>query len=115
MDLSFISVLKVLPSVRRMLDRGEVLPLIKPQFEAGRTQVGKGGVVKETGLHEAVLTRITEEAGGMGFEVRGVTSSPIRGQKGNREFFLHLSVGRESGCGMSIAESIKEAVRDETD
>jgi 23S rRNA (cytidine1920-2'-O)/16S rRNA (cytidine1409-2'-O)-methyltransferase len=115
MDLSFISVLKVLPAVGQMLDRGEVLPLIKPQFEVGRSQVGKKGVVKEASLHFSVLSRIAREVLSLGFAVLGVTSSPIRGQKGNREFFLHLSVGGNPEPHLFIEESIKEAVCDEKD
>ena len=115
MDLSFISVLKVFPAVRQLLDLGEVLPLIKPQFEVGRSQVGKKGVVKEASLHYSVLSRIAQEALSLGFAVKGVTSSPIKGQKGNREFFLHLSVGGTPEGHLSIEESIKEAVWDEKD
>lgn len=115
MDLSFISVLKVLPAVRRMMDRGDVIPLIKPQFEVGRSQVGKKGVVKDAGLHFSVLSRIAEEVQALAFTVLGVTASPIRGQKGNREFFLHLSSGGDSEEQLSIEESIKEAVWDEND
>ena len=113
MDLSFISVLKVFPAVRQMLARGEVLPLIKPQFEVGRSQVGKKGVVKEASLHYSVLSRIVREVSSLGFAVLGVTSSPIRGQKGNKEFFLHLKIGENPEGNVSIEESIKEAVWDE--
>jgi 23S rRNA (cytidine1920-2'-O)/16S rRNA (cytidine1409-2'-O)-methyltransferase len=114
-DLSFISVLKVLPAVKRLMDGGDVLPLIKPQFEVGRPQVGKKGLVKDATLHFSVLTRITEEVQTMGFFVLGITSSPIKGQKGNREFFLHLSVGEGPKGRISIEDSIKEAVWDESD
>ena len=90
-DVSFISLEKILPSVFGVLaPRGEVVALIKPQFEVGREHVGKGGVVREPVLHRAAVARLARYAVLRGWHVLGVTASPLRGPKGNREFFLHV-------------------------
>jgi len=91
MDLSFISVEKVIPSVARLLkDNGCLLLLFKPQFEAKRQEVGKGGVIKQPTVHARVLGRfiawITENS----FRLEGLVASPILGASGNKEFFLLL-------------------------
>ena len=91
-DVAFISLEKILPSVFGVLaPRGEVLALVKPQFEVGREHVGKGGVVREPGLHRAAVSRLARFAVLRSWHVLGVTASPLRGPKGNREFFLHIS------------------------
>ena len=90
-DVSFISLEKLLEAVISCLtDDGEVIALVKPQFEVGRAEVGKG-VVRDREKHRRVLTRIADWAMSKGLAVRGVTGSPLRGPKGNREFFLHLA------------------------
>jgi 23S rRNA (cytidine1920-2'-O)/16S rRNA (cytidine1409-2'-O)-methyltransferase len=91
-DISFISLEKVLSPVYRVLTpAGEALVLVKPQFEVGKGEVGKGGVVRDSSQHRAVLERIARFAVLHGWHVRGVAASPLRGPKGNREFFLHLT------------------------
>ncbi len=115
MDLSFISVLKVLPAVRNILRRGEVISLIKPQFEAGRSQVGKNGVIKDPNIHEDVLNRIVGEVLDLGLDVRNVTGSPVKGQKGNREFFILCSVTGKDPDLKKLKTLIKEAVWNEKD
>jgi 23S rRNA (cytidine1920-2'-O)/16S rRNA (cytidine1409-2'-O)-methyltransferase len=91
-DVSFISLEKVLPAIFGALStRAEVVTLIKPQFEVGRQHVGKGGVVRDPALHRAVVARVARFSVLRGWHVQGVTASPLRGPKGNREFFLHLS------------------------
>jgi 23S rRNA (cytidine1920-2'-O)/16S rRNA (cytidine1409-2'-O)-methyltransferase len=91
-DVSFISLEKVLPAVLGALaPDGEVIALVKPQFEVGRERVGKGGVVRSARDHRAVLERVARFAVLMGAHARGVAASPLRGPKGNREFFLWLS------------------------
>ena len=112
-DLSFISVLKVLPAVKEFLDDGLLLALIKPQFEVGKGQVGKKGVVRNPALHAEFLGRIIEEAHTMGFALRGLVKSSHRGQKGNREFFVLWSQGEESMGKDEVQRSIKEAVWNE--
>ena len=90
-DASFISLDKVLPPTLALLAPGaEVLALIKPQFEVGKGQVGKGGVVRDAEQHAAVVERIRTLAETLGCQVLGVTESPILGPKGNREFLIHL-------------------------
>lgn len=90
-DVSFISLEKVLPAVFGVLaPRAEVIMLVKPQFEAGRAHVGKGGVVRDPALHRQVVGRLARYSVLRGWHVLGVTASPLRGPKGNREFFLHV-------------------------
>ncbi|MFY9428931.1 MAG: TlyA family RNA methyltransferase [bacterium] len=94
-DVSFISLEKVLPKVREFLiPGGEVVALVKPQFEAGPEKVGKKGVVRDPAVHEEVLTRIGQMARGMGFGIGGLTFSPISGAQGNKEYLLYLLEGR---------------------
>jgi 23S rRNA (cytidine1920-2'-O)/16S rRNA (cytidine1409-2'-O)-methyltransferase len=91
-DVSFISLEKILPPLFRLLpEPAEVVPLVKPQFEIARRAVGRGGVVKEESQHRDVLLRLARFAVLSGWHVLGVTPSPLRGPKGNREFFLHLA------------------------
>ena len=90
-DASFISLDKVLPPTLALLAPGaEILALIKPQFEVGKGQVGKGGVVRDAEQHAAVVERIRTLAESLGCLILGVTESPILGPKGNREFLIHL-------------------------
>jgi 23S rRNA (cytidine1920-2'-O)/16S rRNA (cytidine1409-2'-O)-methyltransferase len=90
-DVSFISLKLILPVVKKWLTSpGLVVALIKPQFEAGRSQVGKGGVVRDRVIHQQVLINLTEFASGVGFKVLGITLSPIIGPAGNHEFLLCL-------------------------
>jgi 23S rRNA (cytidine1920-2'-O)/16S rRNA (cytidine1409-2'-O)-methyltransferase len=93
-DVSFISLEKVLPSVRALLQPGgEVVALVKPQFEAGPEKVGKGGIVRDTAVHREVLSRVCACAAELGYRVAGIIPSPIPGTEGNREFLLHLVPG----------------------
>lgn len=93
-DVSFISLALIFPAVDRIMTMdGACVPLIKPQFEAGRTEVGKGGVVRSVEVHRRVLGKVIEEASRVGFGVRGLTRSPLRGPKGNVEFLGHFVRG----------------------
>lgn len=93
-DASFISLEIVLPATLSLLSaRGEVVALIKPQFEVGRGAVGKGGVVRDAALHEQVQEKIRALASSLGCAVAGLCPSPILGPKGNREFLIHLRKG----------------------
>ncbi|MCP1355775.1 TlyA family RNA methyltransferase [Aneurinibacillus migulanus] len=90
-DVSFISLRLILPVLKDFLKPGaRVLALVKPQFEAGREQVGKHGVVRDPNVHEEVLRMMTEFSEELGFIVRGLSFSPITGGEGNIEFLLHL-------------------------
>lgn len=96
-DVSFISLEKVLPVVFDVLDdSGEVVALIKPQFEAGREHVGKKGVVRDKKIHAAVIERVLNFAADVGFAVRGLDFSPVKGPEGNIEYLAHLSKGGDS-------------------
>jgi 23S rRNA (cytidine1920-2'-O)/16S rRNA (cytidine1409-2'-O)-methyltransferase len=89
-DVSFISLEKVVPSILKLLKPdAELIALIKPQFEVGRGQVGKGGIVRDEAARGAAVDRITDFIRGSGFEVKGVMPSPITGQDGNVEFLIH--------------------------
>lgn len=111
-DLSFISVLKVLPAIKKILGNGELVVLVKPQFEAGKGQVGKGGIVRDPNLHVEILERVLEEADKMQLRVQGVMKTSVRGQKGNREFFVHWSLFKERRTETQVQKFIKEAVWD---
>ncbi len=90
-DASFISLAKVLPNTLALMTiEAEVIALIKPQFEVGRGQVGKGGVVKDRHLHAVVVEQICDLAKNLHCTVLGTTESPILGPKGNREFLIYL-------------------------
>jgi len=91
-DVSFISLALVLPAVAAALQpAGSVVALVKPQFEAGRGQVGKGGVVRDPTVRAAAVARIRDEAQTLGLTVRGESDSVLAGPKGNREVFLWLA------------------------
>jgi len=90
-DTSFISIEKFLPHLLEFLKRGGILvSLIKPQFEVGKGEVGKGGVVRNPILHQKVIDRISEFSRELGLSVLGVVESPLLGPKGNKEFFICL-------------------------
>ena len=90
-DVSFISLDKILtPAYALLKEQGEMVALIKPQFEAGREKVGKKGVVRDPKVHEEVISRIVRHADEVSFEVLGLSYSPIRGPEGNIEYLIHL-------------------------
>jgi len=90
-DVSFISLTKILPVAHTLLkDSGEMVCLIKPQFEAGREKVGKKGVVRDPAVHEEVIAMILDFCVGHGFEIQGLTYSPIKGPEGNIEYLVYI-------------------------
>ncbi|MCH4071452.1 TlyA family RNA methyltransferase [Pseudoramibacter sp.] len=96
MDVSFISILKLMPAIYRCVKEGALgIWLIKPQFEAGKENVGKNGVVRDPEIHKQVLCRTTQGIEAQGFSVLGLSFSPIRGPKGNIEFLCFSK--KESG------------------
>lgn len=96
MDVSFISATKVLPAIVPLLTAGgQIITLIKPQFEVGRGEVGKGGIVHDPAQHQRVVAEVGAAAASLGLSVRGVIESPIRGGEGNIEFLaLYEKVSR---------------------
>lgn len=91
-DLSFISLTKVLENVFSLLDdKGQAVCLIKPQFEAGKEKVGKSGIVRDKNTHIEVIKKVSDFAAGLGFGVLNLDFSPIKGQSGNIEYLIHLS------------------------
>ncbi|MDI3327676.1 MAG: TlyA family RNA methyltransferase [Alicyclobacillaceae bacterium] len=100
MDVSFISVRLLFPVLRRLLPPGgDLIALIKPQFEAGREAVGRRGVVKDPDVHIRVLEEVGRAAEEAGFAVEGLTFSPIAGGEGNIEFLMHLRTGEGAAEG----------------
>ncbi|HET9265587.1 MAG TPA: TlyA family RNA methyltransferase [Vicinamibacterales bacterium] len=90
-DVSFISLRYILPGVPPLLkDPGDVIALVKPQFEAGRAEVGKGGIVRDPQVHARVIAEITSAADTLGLKRVALVASPIAGMEGNQEFLLHL-------------------------
>lgn len=117
-DVSFISLEKVLPPVWPLLKEGaEMVCLIKPQFEAGREEVGKKGVVRDKKVHREVVLRIASFVTEMGFIIKGLTFSPIRGPEGNIEYLIYIrkpdGTGADEGS-FSVQESIVEDIVNES-
>ncbi len=112
-DVSFISLAKVLlPIFNYLTDEGEIVALIKPQFEAGREKVGKKGVVRDKSTHIEVIKSVAEYALSIGFDVKEIDFSPIRGPEGNIEYLIHLKkcagMGQMSG-EVRIDETVDRA------
>ena len=114
-DVSFISLKIVLPVIQKLLKpTGQVLCLIKPQFEAGKDKVGKKGVVRELSTHVEVLQNFLNMARGLGFTVVDLTFSPVKGPEGNIEFLAHLSmvpVETKEFTAQSVAEDAHETLK----
>lgn len=112
-DVSFISLTKVLPPVRNYLrESGQIVALIKPQFEAGREKVGKKGVVRERSTHVEVITMVADYAMQAGFMALNLAFSPIKGPEGNIEYLLHLKKCGADGKmaqGIEIADTVEQA------
>ncbi len=109
-DVSFISLSIVLPVIRSFLkENGQILCLIKPQFEAGKEKVGKKGVVRDPAVHEEVLERFCALVRGLGLTIRGLTFSPVRGPEGNIEFLAHLSMLPGPDCCPNIPALVAQA------
>lgn len=122
-DVSFISLTKILIPARNLLkEKGRMVCLIKPQFEAGREKVGKKGVVREPEIHEEVIRKIIGYTQEIGFSVQGLTFSPIKGPEGNIEYLVYLEkteqsflegfLKKESFGEESLEESVEQLVSD---
>jgi 23S rRNA (cytidine1920-2'-O)/16S rRNA (cytidine1409-2'-O)-methyltransferase len=132
MDVSFISVLKVMPALKRILEKKEgiasspriagrcgasrndrvLLSLIKPQFEASKGQIGEKGLVRDPAIHREVLAHITRGAADLGFRLHGLMRCSTRGQKGNQEFFGLWTPGSELPTEETVASWIEAAIGD---
>ena len=111
-DLSFISLTKTIPAVAaRLKDDGTMVALIKPQFEAGREQVGKKGVVRDPKVHEQVVRMICDWCTAQGLMIKGLTFSPVRGPEGNIEYLIYLSKDQNE-IPISVEERISEVVKE---
>jgi len=110
MDVSFISVLKILPALKAIPGDWTVVSLIKPQFEAGPKDVGKKGIVRDPAIHAEVLTRVAAGARAIGFGLKGLVRCSTRGQKGNVEFFAWWVSGDPDLNADLVPAWIKEAV-----
>ena len=109
-DVSFIGLEIVLPTIKSLLKpTGQVLCLIKPQFEAGKENVGKKGVVREPKVHQMVLDNFVSLVDGLGFKILGLTFSPVKGPEGNIEFLGHLSLDDVEGIRPDTAEVVRQA------
>ena len=104
-DVSFISLRLIFPALKHVLCRGgDVVALVKPQFEAGRDQVGKKGIVKDPAIHKQVLQHIIQAAENEGYQLSGLDFSPITGGEGNIEFLLHLKWPVDEGMKLESQE-----------
>ena len=109
-DVSFISLKIVLPAIKALLKpSGQVLCLIKPQFEAGKEKVGKKGVVREPEIHQEVLDSFVETVTALGFTILGLTFSPVKGPEGNIEFLGHLTLENVPGIIPDTASVVAQA------
>ena len=112
-DVSFISLKIVLPAIKNLLKpgAGQVLCLIKPQFEAGKDKVGKKGVVREPEIHKEVLDMFVSLAKELEFTILGLTFSPVKGPEGNIEFLGHLTLAEREGIEPDTGRVVEEAHR----
>ena len=110
-DVSFISLSIVLPVIKTFLkpESGQVLCLIKPQFEAGKDKVGKKGVVREPETHKEVLDNFVALADSLDFKILGLTFSPVKGPEGNIEFLGHLTLADQPGIRPDTADVVRQA------
>lgn len=115
-DVSFISLTKILLPARELLrEDGEMVCLIKPQFEAGREKVGKKGVVRDKAVHREVIRKVTDYAADIGFRILGLSFSPIRGPEGNIEYLLYLQKDAEKAGAETqrLIETVVESAHEE--
>ena len=109
-DLSFISLEKVLPALCAAAPGAPIVALVKPQFEAGRGRVGRGGIVRDPAVQEETLRRVCRVAADLGRDVTAVVESSLRGAEGNREFFVRLEPAHPGGTGFDTDRLTHEAV-----
>jgi len=111
-DVSFISLDKVLPAVYNLIkERGEVVALIKPQFEAGREFIQKGGLVKKAEVHQMVIERVGEKAQKIGFGIQSLTFSPLKKAPGNIEYLIYLVKNSGKNKMNNFPQTVEEVVK----
>jgi 23S rRNA (cytidine1920-2'-O)/16S rRNA (cytidine1409-2'-O)-methyltransferase len=111
-DVSFISLDKVLPVVYNLLkEKGEAVALVKPQFEAGREFIQKGGLVKKVEVHQSVIEKICEKAQNIGFSIQSLTFSPLKKTSGNIEYFIFLIKNSGKDKANNFPQIVKEVVK----
>ncbi|MDY5775269.1 MAG: TlyA family RNA methyltransferase [Lachnospiraceae bacterium] len=109
-DVSFISLAKVLPAAKELLrDEGQMVCLIKPQFEAGREKVGKKGVVRDPAVHREVIEKVITDARELGFSILHLEYSPIKGPEGNIEYLVHICKGGRKEENIDVNEVVSAA------
>jgi 23S rRNA (cytidine1920-2'-O)/16S rRNA (cytidine1409-2'-O)-methyltransferase len=109
-DVSFISLrLALPPSLGKLRDQGDLVALVKPQFEAGRDAVGKGGIVRDPDARAAAVVAVADDLAKRGMGVIAVTPSPIAGREGNREIFIHARKGAQGLDATALATAAREA------
>jgi 23S rRNA (cytidine1920-2'-O)/16S rRNA (cytidine1409-2'-O)-methyltransferase len=114
-DVSFISLTKILgPAYSLLKENGEMVCLIKPQFEAGREKVGKKGVVTDTGVHKEVMEKVMVFAASLGFHIRGLDFSPIKGPEGNIEYllFMQKETGKEQEAPLDWIAAVAQTAHE---
>lgn len=112
-DVSFISLTKVLPAVLGVLgEKGQLVCLIKPQFEAGREKVGKKGVVRDKNVHKEVIEKIAAYVRTQGLGILGLSFSPIKGPEGNIEYLIYLDKSKEGMTEEAVQEKLEEVVEE---
>lgn len=111
-DVSFISLTKILLPARELLtDDGEMVCLIKPQFEAGRDKVGKKGVVRDPEIHREVIEKVMRFADDFGFDILNLDFSPIKGPEGNIEYLIHIRKNMDAGAAASDITEVQELIQ----
>lgn len=111
-DVSFISLTKIFPGVAQITkNNADVIALVKPQFEVGKGEVGKGGIVSDTAKHRRVLMEVNRSAATLGLAAVAVINSPILGAEGNREFLIHLKNETDLPAGFDLDEQIEAITR----
>jgi 23S rRNA (cytidine1920-2'-O)/16S rRNA (cytidine1409-2'-O)-methyltransferase len=107
LDLSFISLTLVLPKILEFLQPGgEILALVKPQFEVGKDRVGKGGVVRDLTLQKEAVEKVAQTARRLALRVSEGFPSPLKGPKGNQEYFLYVMVSKDVGDGTDFIDKL---------
>lgn len=115
-DVSFISLTLILPAALELLDEHkEMVMLIKPQFEAGREKVGKKGVVRDPAVHEEVIEKIYDFAGGQGLKIMGLDFSPVKGPEGNIEYLIYVNADGNDSVSKDIISEVVKAAHDKLD